>query len=270
MLSACAIAPGARNDMSVTIIDEAAGKVTIRGDGQDQVYDMASAEGFRAASRAWLRVGWDAKHVYSFTWMGRPVIQLPEDMVRLQEVIWTVRPDVIVETGIAHGGSLIFYASLFEAMGRGRVIGVDIDIRAHNRTAIETHPMYARISMLEGSSVDPEVVGRVRDQIAPGETVLVLLDSNHSREHVLAELRAYAPLVSVGSWIVATDGIMQDVVGGPRTAEDWTWNNPQQAAIDFAAEDARFRLEEPAWLFNEGLVTDRVTYWPRAFLRRVS
>ena len=256
--------------MSVTIIDEAAGKVTVRGEGQEQVFDMASAEAFRAASRAWLRVGWDAKHVYSFTWMGRPIIQLPEDMVRLQEVIWTLKPHVIVETGIAHGGSLIFYASLFEAMGRGRVIGVDIDIRAHNRSAIEAHPLYRRIEMIQGSSVDPEVVAQVKARLDPGETVLVLLDSNHTKAHVLDELRAYSELVSVGSYIVATDGIMQDVVGAPRTAEDWAWNNPQQAATEFAAEDARFRLEEPAWLFNEGAVEDRVTYWPRAFLRRVS
>src|SRR3712207_2599821 len=127
--------------MKTTIIDEAAGKVIVRdADGSMQYFDLPSAEAFEAASNAWLRVGWDTKHVYSFTWMGRPIIQLPEDMIRLQEVIWTLQPDVLIETGIAHGGSLIFYSSLFEAMGRGRVIGVDIQIRPHNRAAIEAHP----------------------------------------------------------------------------------------------------------------------------------
>lgn len=255
--------------MKTTIIDEAAGKVIVRDGAREDVFDIATPEAFEAASNAWLRVGWDTKHVYSFTWMGRPVIQLPEDMVRLQEVIWTLRPDVIVETGVAHGGSLIFYASLFEAMGAGRVIGVDIEIRPHNRQAIEAHPMFKRISLIEGSSIDSAVVDQVKSAIAPGETVLVILDSNHLRDHVLAELRAYSELVTPGSYILATDGIMEQVVGAPRTAEHWSWNNPKQAAIAFAAENDRFVIEEPEWLFNEGRVRERVTYWPGAFLKRV-
>lgn len=255
--------------MAVTVIDEDAGTVTVSQGSSTREFSLASPEAFRAASDAWLRVGWDTKHVYSFTWMGRPIIQLPEDMVRIQEVIWTLKPDVIVETGIAHGGSLIMYASLFEAMGKGRVIGVDIEIRPHNREAIESHPMMKRIEMIEGSSTAPEIVAQVRGKIAPGETVLVLLDSNHSRDHVLAELRAYAPLVSPGSYIVATDGIMEKVQGAPRSAPDWDWNNPRQAALAFAAEDQRFVIEEPAWLFNESVLRQRVTYWPDAFLKRV-
>jgi cephalosporin hydroxylase len=255
--------------MTVTIIDEDAGQVIVRDEGGETAFDLQSAEAFAAASRAWLRAGWDVKHVYSFTWMGRPIIQLPEDMVRLQEVIWTLKPDVLVETGIAHGGSLIFYASLFEAMGHGRVIGVDIEIRPHNRAAVEAHPMVKRISMIEGSSIDAAVVSQVQAQIKPGETVLVMLDSNHTRAHVLAELRAYAPLTSVGSYIVATDGVMGQLSGAPRSAPDWDVNNPRQAALDFVAEDERFVIEEPAWLFNEGLVRERVTYWPDAFVKRV-
>jgi cephalosporin hydroxylase len=255
--------------MTTTTIDEAAGTVTVRGDAGESVHPLASAEAFHAVSQAWLRVGWDAKHVYSFTWMGRPIIQLPEDMVRLQEVIWTLKPDVIVETGVAHGGSLIFYASLLEAMARGRVIGIDIEIRPHNRAAIEAHPLFHRIELVEGSSTDPAVVADVKGRISPEETVLVLLDSNHSRDHVLAELRAYADLVPPGSYLVATDGIMQQVQGAPRSAPDWKWNNPQQAARDFVAEDGRFVIEEPAWLFNEGLVRERVTYWPGAFVKRI-
>ncbi|MGZ8360302.1 MAG: cephalosporin hydroxylase family protein [Allosphingosinicella sp.] len=255
--------------MSVTIIDEEKATVTVRQDGREMIYPMASSEAFAAASRAWLRAGWDVKHVYSFTWMGRPIIQLPEDMVRLQELIWSEKPDVIVETGIAHGGSLIFYASLFEAMGRGRVIGVDIEIRPHNRTAIEAHPMFGRIDLVEGSSTAPDIVADVRGRIRPGEKVMVLLDSNHSRAHVLDELRAYAPLVDVGDYLVATDGIMQDLVEAPRSAPDWDLDNPQQAARDFVAEDDRFAIEEPAWLFNEGEVRERVTYWPACYVRRV-
>jgi cephalosporin hydroxylase len=191
-------------------------------------------------------------------------------MIRLQEVIYALKPDVLVETGVAHGGSLIFYASLFEAMGRGRVVGVDIEIRPHNRQAIEEHPMKKRIELIEGSSTAPEVLDQVKALIKPGEKVLVVLDSNHSRDHVLAELKAYGELVEVGSYVVATDGIMAQVKGGPRTADDWDWNNPQQAVHDFVAQDKRFVVEEPAFPFNEGVVKERVTYWPDAFVKRIA
>ncbi len=254
----------------ITIIDEERGEVVVRDGGAETRHSLATAEGFAAASRAWVRATWDCKYVYSFAWMGRPIIQLPEDMVRLQEVIWDLKPDVLVETGVAHGGSLVFYASLFEAMNRGRVIGIDIEIRPHNRTAIEAHPMKKRIELIEGSSTDPEVVEQVRAQIRPGETVLVVLDSNHTKGHVLDELRAYADMVPVGSYIVATDGIMEQVAGAPRTAPDWTWNNPRQAVHDFVAEDRRFIIEEPTFPFNEGVVKDRVTYWPDAFVKRIA
>ena len=253
-----------------TIIDEAQALVTVVfDDGSEQSLPLATAEAFAAASRAWLRAGWDTKHVYSFTWMGRPIIQLPEDMVRLQELIWTQQPDVLIETGIAHGGSLIFYASLFESMGRGRVIGIDIDIRAHNRAAIESHPMFKRITMIEGSSIAPDVVDQVKRLVGEGEKVMVVLDSNHTREHVLNELRSFAPLVQVGGYMVATDGIMQDLVHAPRSNPDWDFNNPQEAARAFVAEDDCFAIEEPEWLFNEGLVRSRVTYWPSCYVRRV-
>ncbi|MFC3694293.1 cephalosporin hydroxylase family protein [Chenggangzhangella methanolivorans] len=256
--------------MTVTIIDEGAGTVTVReADGAERVLEIADAAAFDAASKAWLRVGWDTKHVYSFTWLGRPIIQLPEDMIRLQEVIFNLKPDVIVETGIAHGGSLIYYASLFEMLGKGRVIGVDIEIRPHNRSAIEEHPMSKRIEMIEGSSIAPETVAEVSRRIKPDETVLVILDSNHLHGHVLEELRAYGPLVSVGSYVVATDGIMEQVVGAPRSTPDWTWNNPKKAANDFVAENPDFVIEEPSWLFNESVLTNRITYWPDAFVKRV-
>lgn len=231
---------------------------------------MATQAAFSIVSKAWLRCGWDNKHVYSFAWMGRPIIQLPEDMIRIQELIYQVKPDVVIETGVAHGGSLIFYASLFKAMGRGRVIGIDIEIRPHNRTAIEEHELSEYITLVEGSSVAPDVVGRVKSMLKPQETVLILLDSNHTKAHVLAELYAYSPLVSVGSYIVATDGIMGDLVGAPRSSADWGWNNPKAAAEEFSKSDSRFALIEPTFPFNEGSITERVTYWPSAYLKRIA
>lgn len=233
-------------------------------------YAMDTPEAFSVISQAWLRCGWDNKYVYSFTWMGRPIIQLPEDMVRLQEVIYKVKPDVIIETGIAHGGSLIFYASLFKAMGKGRVIGVDIEIRPHNRKLIEAHELCSLITLIEASSTAPETIAQVKALIKHDETVMVLLDSNHTKEHVLAELNAYAPLVTRDSYIVAMDGIMGQVVGAPRTQPDWTWNNPRQAALEFVQANEDYVIEEPPFLFNEGGVQRRVTYWPDAFIKRVA
>lgn len=232
-------------------------------------HPIGSPEAFSLISQAWLRSGWDNKYVYSFSWMGRPVIQLPEDMLRIQELIYRLRPDVVIETGIAHGGSLVFYASLMKAMDKGRVVGVDIEIRPHNRQAIEAHEMYDRITMIEGSSVDDAVVAQVKAQLEPGDRCLVLLDSNHSRQHVLAELRAYAQFVAVDSYIVACDGIMQEVVGAERTHPDWITDNPQSAVRDFLSGRDDFVLEEPAFPFNEGRIDQRVTYWPNAFLRRI-
>jgi cephalosporin hydroxylase len=250
-------------------IDEAHGCVTVsHDDGTVEEHQLDTPEAFEAVSAAWLRCSWDVKYVYGFTWMGRPVIQLPEDMIRIQEVIWHLRPDVIVETGVAHGGSLIFYASLFEAMGHGRAIGVDIDIQKHNRLAIEAHPLAARITLVQGSSTAPGTLAAVRHSIAPEERVLVVLDSNHCRAHVEAELDRYSPLVSSGSYIVVCDGIMARLAGAPRTAPDWTWNNPASAVDAFLARSPDFVLEEPRFPFNEGVARHRVTYWPKSYLKR--
>ena len=250
-------------------VDFESSTVRLQTDGASHEFPLASPEAFAAISRAWLRCGWDTKYVYSFTWLGRPVIQLPEDMLRIQELIFAAQPDVIIETGVAHGGSLIFYASLCKAMDRGRVVGIDVEIRSHNRRAIEEHPLFERIELIEGSSIEPATVQQVQTLVRPGERVLVLLDSCHTKAHVLAELEAYAPLVSVGSYIVATDGIMQDLVGAPRSQPDWRWNNPQQAAREFVAGHSDFVLEEPKFPFNEGLIRERVTYWPSAYIKRI-
>lgn len=250
-------------------IDFEKGVVTLDEADGDGTYPLDTDEGFAAVSRAWLRSGWDAKYVYGFTWMGRPIIQLPDDMVRIQEVIYAVRPDVIIETGVAHGGSLIFYASLCKAMERGRIVGIDIEIRPHNRSAIEAHELAPYISLIEGGSTDPAVVEQVGLNVRSGETILILLDSNHTKGHVLAELEAYAPLVTIGSYMVATDGIMSWLGTAPRTQPDWSWNNPREAAHEFLSRHPEFALEEPHRLFNEGNVLRRVTYWPDAFLKRI-
>ena len=251
------------------IVDPETATVVVADGNGDRAYPFDSPEAFRLVSDAWLRLGWDQKYVYSFTWLGRPVIQLPEDLIRVQEVIASLRPDVIVETGVAHGGSLVFYATLCKALGQGRVIGVDVEIRPHNRRALEAHPLFPLIELIEGDSADPETVARVAAQVAPGDTTLVLLDSSHEREHVLAELRAYAGLVSPGSYVVVMDTIMQGLAGAPRSKPDWRLNNPATAIAEFLDEDPRFVRAEPDFPFNEGLVTEPVSYWPGGYLRRV-
>lgn len=250
-------------------IDLENAEVTVENDKGVTIYPLQSQEAFKAISWAWLRCGWDTKYIYGFSWLGRPIIQLPEDMIRIQELIYAVKPDVIVETGVAHGGGQIFYADLCKAMGRGRVIGVDIEIRPHNRTAIEAHELFEYITLIEGSSVDPEIVAQVASLIEPDERVFVVLDSNHTKAHVLGELASYGPMVSVGSYIIACDGLMGPLKGAPRTKPDWDWNNPTAAAEEFAGSDERFEIDEPAFPFNEGMIADRVTYWPNALLKRV-
>ena len=241
----------------------------IGDDGSVSKHTIGSPEAFSILSKIWLRSGWDTKYVYSFTWLGRPIIQLPEDLMRLQEVIYQVKPDVILEIGIAHGGSLILSASLCKLMGKGRVVGVDIEIRPHNRTAVEAHTLYPLITMIEGDSVSAATIEAVKSEIKDTDTVLVCLDGCHTRAHVLAELEAYGPLVSPGSYIIAMDGIMKDLVGAPRSESDWASNNPCVAAREFVSKYPEFSLEEPAFLFNESEISERVTYWPNAFVKRL-
>jgi cephalosporin hydroxylase len=248
------------------VIDTTEG--TLTADGRS--LHLYSKEAFELISDLWLKTGWDQKYSYTFTWLGRPVIQHPEDLVRLQEVIFTLRPNVIIETGVAHGGSLIFYASLFKAMGRdGRVVGIDIDIRPQNRKAIEAHELASYISLIQGDSARSDVVARAREFVRPGDKVMVMLDSNHAKAHVLKELEAYAPLVSPGSYIVATDGVMGLVHDTPRGKPEWSSDNPTQAAREFAARHPDFVLEEPKWLFNESGLDRTITAWPGGWLKRI-
>ncbi len=231
---------------------------------------LHSAEAFEVLSRLWLRSSWALRYSYGFSWMGRPVIQLPEDLVRLQETIVRVRPDVIVETGVAHGGSAVFFASLCKTLGHGRVIAVDVEIRPANRAAIESHELASWIMLVEGSSVDPAVVARIRALVRPEERALVVLDSDHSKAHVLAELEAYAPMVGLDSYLIVLDGVMEDLAGLPGARPDWSWNNPRQAALEFARSHSEFAIEEPRFGFHETEAPARITHAPDGFLRRVS
>jgi cephalosporin hydroxylase len=248
-------------------IDRNAGTLTLDG----MTLPLESAEAFRILSDAWIDAAMRVKHQYTFTWLGRPVIQLADDLLRLQEIVYRVQPDVIVETGVAHGGSLVFYASLCKLLGRGRVIGIDIEIRPHNRVAIEAHPLAPLITLFEGSSIDPAIVSAVKAAIAPDETVLVVLDSNHTKAHVRSELDAYSPLVAPGSYIVAMDGhVMENAASAPRAAAaSWATNNPNAAVREFANEHPEFAREEPAFLFNESGLTEAITGFYGGVLKRI-
>jgi len=254
--------------MRLTIDTDSATLTIAEGSGQPETIPLFSTRAFELISDQWLRVGWNEKYVYTFSWLGRPLIQLPEDVIRVQEAIYRVKPDVIVETGVAHGGSLVLYASLCKAMGKGRVVGVDIEIRPANRAAIEAHELASFITLIEGNSVERATVDQVRSRIQPGERVLVILDSNHTKDHVAQELEHYHGLVTSGSYIVATDGSMKDLHDVPRGKPSWTWDHPTAAAAEFAARHPEFVLEQPPWPFNESQLSRNITHWPGAWLRR--
>jgi cephalosporin hydroxylase len=209
------------------------------------------------------------KYSYNFSWLGRPIIQYPQDIIAMQELIWAVQPDLIIETGIAHGGSLIFSASLLElnaACGGppdAEVLGVDIDIRAHNRAAIEAHPMFKRITMMEGSSIAPEIIAQVQAKAA-GQRVLVCLDSHHTHAHVLAELEAYAPLTSVGSYCVVFDTLIEDMPAELFPDRPWgPGNNPKTAVWDYLKTHPEFEIDQS---IQHKLL---ITVAPDGYLKRV-
>ena len=234
-----------------------------------------------ALSSQWMRRVTGGRYAYNFRWLGRPIIQLPQDVVAMQELIWQVRPDLVVETGIAHGGSLVLSASMLAMLDmcdaietgmpfdprapRRRVVGVDIDIRPHNRAAIEAHPMASRIAMVQGSSIDPSVVARVHALAAGHERVLVCLDSNHTHDHVLAELDAYAGLASVGSYCVVFDTVVEDMPKELFPDRPWgPGNNPKTAVHAWLRNHPEFRIDRQ--------IPDKLqlTVAPDGYLRRVS
>lgn len=236
---------------------------------------------FRALGRDWIEASMKRQYVYNFNWLGRPIIQYPEDMVAMQELIWQIRPDLIIETGIAHGGSLVLSASILALLDmcdaiqagevldpkspRRKVLGIDIDIRAHNRAAIEAHPMAGRIDMIQGSSIDPAIVARVKKLAAGYRTVLVCLDSNHVHDHVLAELEAYAPLVTPGSYCVVFDTFVEDMPKGYFPNRPWdVGNNPKTAVRQYLASHPEFMVDKEV---EHKLVATAV---PDGYLKRLS
>lgn len=191
----------------------------------------------------WILKSAEREYTYHFTWMGRPIIQFPQDMIAMQELMWKIRPDLVVETGIAHGGSLVYYASLCEMMGHGEVLGIDIDIREHNRTEIETHPMFKRIRMIEGSSIDDTIADEVRKS-ARDKRILLVLDSNHTHNHVLRELELYTPLINIGSYAVVFDTIIESMPATSFPNRPWgVGNNPKTAIEEFMKNNDRFEVD---------------------------
>jgi cephalosporin hydroxylase len=200
----------------------------------------------QALSRIWLREIAPYKYAYNFTWMGRPIIQFPQDMLAMQEIIWNLKPDLIIETGIAHGGSLIFHASMLELVGEDAdVLGIDIDIREHNRIEIEKHPMFKRITLMEGSSVDDETAQKVFDFAKNKQRVLVILDSNHTHEHVLKELEIYSQLVTKDSYLIVFDTLVEDMPDSLSGDRPWgKGNNPKTAVWEFLKNNDRFEIDK--------------------------
>lgn len=239
-------------------------------EGRSEIAAQGSDQDLVRASLDWIKRANAHKYSYHFEWLGRPIIQYPQDIVAMQELIWRLQPDLIVETGIAHGGSLILYASLLELNAvcggpqNARVVGIDIDIRPHNKTAIQAHPMYKRITMIEGSSLDAAVVAQVKSAAADREGVLVCLDSNHTHAHVLAELEAYAPLTSVGSYCVVFDTVIEHLPAEMFPDRPWgPGNSPRTAVREYLNSHPEFEVDRS---IDDKLL---VSVAPDGYLRRV-
>lgn len=258
----------------------------------DRIEQNGGNEGLNASAGDFLTHSIDAKYSYNFSWLGVPIIQYPQDMVAMQELIWQIKPDLIIETGIAHGGSLVLSASMLSLLdvceaqesgasfnprqSRRKVLGIDIDIRAHNRAAIQAHPLSSYISMIQGSSIAPEVIGQVVEHAKGFSRILVILDSNHTQEHVLAELEAYAPLVSKNSYCVVFDTIVEDLPDD--TFNDRPWgrgNNPKTAVWEYLRhlrEDGRLAADGSSLRFEIDKSIEhklQITVAPDGYLRRI-
>jgi cephalosporin hydroxylase len=236
-------------------------KITVEGEGIHRQVDLYSREGLELVSELWVKASCEHRIMYEPVWMGIPIIQYPGDMVMMQELIWKVRPDVIVETGVAHGGSAVFYASILELLGRGRVIAIDVEIRQYNKVAILGHPMSKRIRLIEGGSTDNDTVEQVRGLIGEGERTLFVFDSNHSYEHTLSEMERYSPMVSRDGYMVMMDGAQAFVGDIPSGKKEWREDNPLGAIREFLKRHPDWECDP---YYNRLLVTSN----PMGFLRR--
>lgn len=223
--------------------------------------DIYTREGYLHLANLWLRSAWEQKFSYEFTWLGIPIIQLPEDILLLQELVWKVRPDVVIECGVAHGGALVLYASLLELLGKGKAIGIDVEIRKYNSLAIQGHPLSHRIELIEGDSTSPQTVEAVSALVSAGDKVMVFLDSNHSKKHVASELELYSRLVTPGSYIVVFDAVMTLLTEAPSGSPEWETDNPAAAVEEFLAST-------PAFERDHYYERASVTYCRGGFLRR--
>lgn len=244
-------------------VAQSGAKLTLENKGDRITVDLYSQEGRELVEALWLKLSAEQKVMYEPRWMGIQLIQLATDLIATQEVLWNVKPDLVIETGIAHGGSLVLSASILELIGKGSVLGIDVDIREHNRKNIDAHPMRKRIDMIQGSSIAPEIVAEVKKRAEGAKSVVVFLDSNHSTEHVAAELEAYAPLVTPGSYIVAGDGAQAFVSDIPRGKPEWKNDNPLIAIHDFLKRHPEFEIDRSMERFG-------ACQSPDGYLRRKS
>lgn len=248
---------------------------------RDEIVEQGNSDTLKALTRQWVDESVKTNYSYHFEWLGRPIIQYPQDIIGTQQLLWSVQPDLIIETGIARGGSLIFYASILELIAQcggptdAKVLGIDIDIRTHNNEAIQAHPMSKRIEMIQGSSIDSTIADQVKQRAKSAKTVLICLDSNHTHDHVLQELRLYAPLVSLGSYIIVFDTVVEDLPSNLTKDRPWAkGNNPKTAVFEYlkeieskdhiAEDGAKLKLKPDSDVENQLLITVA----PSGFLRR--
>lgn len=237
----------------------------------ERINDNGQNEELVQSARAFMKASTVPKYSYNFSWLGRPIIQYPQDILAMQELIWAIKPDLIIETGIAHGGSLIFYASILELNAAchgpqdGEVIGIDIDIRAHNREMIAKHPMSKRINMIQGSSTSPDIIEQVKKKTINKKNILVCLDSNHTHDHVLAELEAYAPFTTPGSYCVVFDTIIENIPGDLYPDRPWgPGNNPKTAVNKYLKTHSEFMIDKQ--MDNKLLISVS----PDGYLKRIA
>ncbi len=238
-------------------------KVTLESAGKRTTVDLYSREGLDMLTNLWIKSAAEHRLMYEPTWLGRPIIQFPADIVTIQELLWQIRPDVVIETGVAHGGSLMLSASILELIGNGKVVGVDIEIRPHNRAAIEAHPLKHRIELIEGTSIAPDTVAAVLEAAKGARSVMVVLDSNHTEAHVLRELELYGPLVTPGSYLVAHDGAQAWVWDIPRGKPEWKDDHPLNAIHKFLKTHPEFRID--AHCTRHGITSS-----PDGYLKRLA